>query len=147
MKPTVPVVAIVAASVLFAGCATALSARNQEAQLLKTQVASLETQVAGLTEQLSDLSKRNAQLEAQLAKPAGQAQAAKTRAAQPLSVRQIQLALKAAGFYEGSVDGKMGPRTQEALKSFQRAQGLKADGIAGSKTSAQLAKFLSASEQ
>ena len=58
------------------------------------------------------------------------------------SSRQIQLALKAAGFYEGPIDGKLGPRTKESVKAFQRSNGLTADGRVGSKTALALARFL-----
>ncbi|RJO65728.1 MAG: peptidoglycan-binding protein [Candidatus Omnitrophota bacterium] len=60
-----------------------------------------------------------------------------------LSPKQIQRALKSAGFYQGSVDGKIGPRTKEAIKEFQKARGLKADGVVGKRTSAELNKYLS----
>lgn len=59
-----------------------------------------------------------------------------------LSPRQIQLALKKAGYYKGPIDGKIGSRTKEAIKSFQKARGLKADGIAGQKTIEKLSKYL-----
>lgn len=59
-----------------------------------------------------------------------------------LSEKQIQRALKNAGFYQGAIDGKIGPKTKEAIKRFQKAQGLKPDGIVGKKTSAELNKYL-----
>lgn len=49
-------------------------------------------------------------------------------------VKQIQSRLKSWGYYKGSVDGVYGSKTQAAVKSFQRANGLTADGIAGPKT-------------
>lgn len=51
---------------------------------------------------------------------------------------QVQTALKNAGFYKGSIDGKLGPMTLEAIKSFQKENGLKVDGIIGSTTWASL---------
>jgi peptidoglycan hydrolase-like protein with peptidoglycan-binding domain len=60
-----------------------------------------------------------------------------------LSVKQIQKALKSAGFYQGPIDGKIGPKTKEAIIKFQKAKGLKADGIVGKRTSAELNKYLS----
>ncbi|PIP18986.1 MAG: hypothetical protein COT38_01080 [Candidatus Omnitrophica bacterium CG08_land_8_20_14_0_20_41_16] len=60
-----------------------------------------------------------------------------------LSARQIQKALKSAGFYQGSVDGKLGLKTKEAIIKFQKANGLKADGIVGKRTSVELNKYLS----
>ena len=60
-----------------------------------------------------------------------------------LSPKQIQRALKNTGFYEGPIDGKIGPKTKEAIVKFQRAKGLKADGIVGRRTYAELNKHLS----
>lgn len=56
--------------------------------------------------------------------------------------KDIQTALKAAGFYAGAVDGKIGPKTKKAIVEFQRAKGLKADGKVGPKTWAELEKYL-----
>ncbi len=58
-------------------------------------------------------------------------------------MRQIQTALKKAGFYQGAIDGKIGPKTKEAIIKFQKAKGLKADGIVGESTSTDLNKYLS----
>lgn len=49
-------------------------------------------------------------------------------------VRQIQTKLKNWGYYNGSVDGVYGTQTVNAVKYFQRRNGLTADGIAGAKT-------------
>ena len=46
----------------------------------------------------------------------------------------IERALKEAGFFSGQPDGIMGPQTREALRQFQQAKGLKADGMPGVKT-------------
>lgn len=48
-----------------------------------------------------------------------------------LSRRDIQRALRTAGYYRGSIDGIFGPRTRRAIKLFQRDHNLKVDGIAG----------------
>lgn len=61
---------------------------------------------------------------------------------QQLSVKQIQRGLKNANFYKGQIDGKMGPMTKEAIKRFQKARGLKADGFVGKTTSIELGKYL-----
>lgn len=49
-------------------------------------------------------------------------------------VKQIQTKLKDWGYYNGSVDGVYGSKTQSAVKSFQKSNGLTADGVAGQKT-------------
>lgn len=49
-------------------------------------------------------------------------------------VREIQTRLKKWGYYTGNVDGIYGSQTEKAVKSFQRKNGLKADGIAGKQT-------------
>lgn len=53
-------------------------------------------------------------------------------------VTDIQTRLKRWGYYKGSVDGKYGYQTYTGVKSFQRKNGLAADGVAGDKTLAAL---------
>lgn len=53
-------------------------------------------------------------------------------------VKQIQTKLRDWGYYKGNVDGVYGSGTYEAVKSFQKSNGLNADGIAGSQTLAAL---------
>jgi cell wall-associated NlpC family hydrolase len=53
-------------------------------------------------------------------------------------VRAVQAALEAAGFSPDGVDGSYGPKTEAAVKAYQAANGLEADGIAGPKTWAKL---------
>lgn len=50
------------------------------------------------------------------------------------AVKQIQKALKNKGYYTGSVDGIFGRQTTAAVKKFQKAVGLKVDGIVGPAT-------------
>lgn len=49
-------------------------------------------------------------------------------------VRQIQTKLKRWGYYNGNVDGIYGTQTLNAVKYFQRKNGLTQDGIAGPAT-------------
>jgi peptidoglycan hydrolase-like protein with peptidoglycan-binding domain len=50
------------------------------------------------------------------------------------AVRELQTLLKNKGFNPGPVDGAFGPKTKAAVLSYQRANGLVADGIVGPKT-------------
>lgn len=49
-------------------------------------------------------------------------------------VTQIQTKLKRWGYYTGNVDGIYGSQTRDAVKYFQRKNGLTVDGIAGPAT-------------
>lgn len=49
-------------------------------------------------------------------------------------VKTVQDKLRRWGYYTGSVDGIYGPKTKEAVKYFQRKNGLTADGFVGKKT-------------
>lgn len=62
------------------------------------------------------------------------------------TTRQIQQALRNAGFYQGNVDGKMGPLTRQAVEEFQRINGLTPDGVVGRKTWEKLRTYAELSE-
>ena len=49
-------------------------------------------------------------------------------------VKILQRRLKALKYYVGTIDGKMDQETVKALKNFQKAHGLKDDGVAGKET-------------
>ena len=49
-------------------------------------------------------------------------------------VTLLQQTLARLGYYSGRVDGKYGSGTEAAVRSYQAANGLQADGIAGEKT-------------
>ena len=53
-------------------------------------------------------------------------------------VKEVQRRLKNWGYYKGAIDGVYGPSTVEAVKAFQRKNGLTPDGIAGKATYAAL---------
>ena len=50
------------------------------------------------------------------------------------SVAALQVALKAEGFYGGSIDGIRGPGTKRAIASFQLRRGIGVDAVAGPRT-------------
>ena len=50
------------------------------------------------------------------------------------AVRKLQQALIDLGFLNDKADGVFGNKTEEAVRKFQAANGLTADGICGSKT-------------
>ena len=54
------------------------------------------------------------------------------------TVKRIQTELKALNYYSGKITGNAGEKTVAAIKSFQRKNGLTADGIAGPQTIAKI---------
>ena len=58
------------------------------------------------------------------------------------SIEKIQQALKNAGLYTGTVDGKIGPKTKQAIRNFQGQNNLAKDGRVGPKTWVKLSAYL-----
>ena len=54
------------------------------------------------------------------------------------AVKELQSRLQALGYYTGQIDGDYGTGTKAAVQTFQKINGLDADGIAGQKTQAAL---------
>jgi peptidoglycan hydrolase-like protein with peptidoglycan-binding domain len=145
---------------LISGCVSKSQYEN-EVRGLHSHVNNLTNQVTRLNAALDDtesslIAERNrtASLQAKLNATGGRAatrQAAapvsldglyRTQSGFELQARDIQRALKNAGYYKGSVDGKVGPETRNAIRNFQNDQDLTADGVVGKNTWSQLRPFL-----
>ena len=57
-------------------------------------------------------------------------------------IKQVQTALRKAGYYDGEIDGKPGPLTKRSVKEFQKARKLTSDGIVGERTWKALGQYL-----
>lgn len=126
------------------GCATPRSqTTNLQTQQLQNKIAHLEKQLQEKDEELRDL---EAELEGvHLAKgyPTTKIQKQEPKInISKFTLKQVQTALRNAGFYSGPIDGKIGERTKKAIKEFQRANGLTPDGVIGDKTWSKLNKYL-----
>ena len=55
-----------------------------------------------------------------------------------MTIKQIQCLLTYLGYDPGPIDGLDGANTRDAVKAFQRAEGLTVDGIAGEQTQIRL---------
>lgn len=53
-------------------------------------------------------------------------------------IKEQQELLKKLGLYKGAIDGYLGPQTDSATRTFQKANGLEVDGIPGPATNAKL---------
>ena len=62
-------------------------------------------------------------------------------------VRQAQQKLKDDGDYTGQVDGKMGPKTAQAIKKFQKSNGLRQTGHLDQQIASKLGISMSGSSQ
>ncbi len=109
------------------GCAS----QGNEAKINSLQMQLAETQAALKAEQ-----EKNLALQRGPAIPVEPYQGATYRTATgfEVSAMDIQKALKKAGYYSGTANGKVGPDSREALRNFQRDNGLTADGVCGRQT-------------
>jgi predicted RNase H-like nuclease (RuvC/YqgF family) len=123
------------------GCATTRQEMSKDE--LQTRVRQLEAQLQEKDEKISDLEEQLAlsQKPSEVKIYSVSPKTEEDFISKPLAT-EIQTALKNAGFYNGSIDGKIGKRTKQAIRDFQKANGLVADGIVGNKTWAKLGKYL-----
>ena len=59
-----------------------------------------------------------------------------------MSNQEIQIALKNAGYYTGTIDGILGSRSRDAIRKFQQDHALKDDSIAGPRTQEKLGAYI-----
>ncbi len=112
----------------LAGCSTTKGASlENRVQVLEGKVGALEADVTSSSSTVSGM---------EISKTSG------STTVDTMTKKQIQEALKNAGYYDGNVDGKIGPKTKAAIKEFQADNGLTVDGIAGRNTKEKLLKYL-----
>ena len=112
----------------------------------KSSTKDSEMQVSDLEEKLQKKDNTIHDLEAQMGSSKGKGTkmgitVSKSDMAS-VSKKQIQTALKNAGYYSGPVDGKVGQLTTAAIKQFQKDNGLKEDGVVGVQTWSRLSEHL-----
>lgn len=127
------------------GCAT-FGSRDLECQGLRGQVKLLEYKLAQKDKEIQKLkmalknkvSKTSAHTTKNTTK---KSVTTKKKEISP-TVKQIQIALKNAGYNPGPIDGKMGNRTKLAVRTFQRENALGVDGAVGKQTWKLLRQYL-----
>lgn len=122
-------IALIFLATFSAGCATLdyqskINSLEGQVEQMQKENTALKDKVSALEEALSDAAKKQKVV---LKAP---------------TAKDIQTALKNAGFYQGDIDGKIGSRTKEAIMRFQEANGLNPDGAVGSRTWEKLSEYL-----
>ncbi len=123
---------IVVMAISFSGCATFGKKKDLEIQGLKNQVTVLESELQNKDQEINGLRgelDRAVQEKNNFSQNKGIFEA-KSRP----NNKQIQLALRNAGYNPGKIDGRIGRQTREAIKAFQRANNIPVDGKAGKQT-------------
>ncbi len=131
-------------SLTMIGCATTRKTSTMDD--LQTRVSAMEAKVDQKDEEIQDLKDQVDSLHEELRNvPVSEPEPVRSSAPVSakskddilrvsVSAKELQKALKNAGYYKGSVDGKLGDKTKKSIKAFQEANGLTADGVVGQKT-------------
>jgi peptidoglycan hydrolase-like protein with peptidoglycan-binding domain len=126
---------------VLTGCATTGKGVSKENDDLKAQIQTLQTQLQEKSAEVDSLRKTlSSTTEEKYA--AAKFSAGREAATEHPSVKDVQSALKNAGYDIGVADGRMGKKTRQAIKDFQKANGLDADGKVGKKTWSVLSTYL-----
>ena len=114
-----------------------------EIQGLKNQVSVLESQLQSKDDEINNLKASlsvSEQTSQSQVREAGNKGVMETKS-HP-TMKQIQTALANAGYNPGVIDGKKGRQTKEAIRAFQKAHDIHADGKCGKKTWDLLKEYL-----
>jgi peptidoglycan hydrolase-like protein with peptidoglycan-binding domain len=134
-------------AVSLSGCATARKQKDLEIQGLRNQISVLESQIRSKDEEISNLKESLAKAPSEketsqvLTKQTGRKKVIGEVKSRP-NAKQIQIALKNAGFDPGSIDGRIGKQTRDAIKAFQKAHNLPVTGKVGKQTWNLLREYL-----
>ncbi len=149
-KALIFVALVMVVAMTVSGCSSVPKKTKEELAGIKSRVDTLETRVEEVETKQAYVD-RNAQEQAMAVQEMRSVQMpnsnistrskdSKTNA----RMKDIQACLKNAGFYDGPVDGVKGRKTRKAIKDFQGANGLVADGLVGNKTWEALSKYAAA---
>ncbi len=143
MKKLLVIVSVAAVVGLsLTGCATTGKNVTKENDELKSQIQTLQTQLQEKSAEVDSLRKSLSSTTEERYASARFSGGGRESATEHPNVKDVQSALKNAGYYSGIADGKMGKKTRQAIKDFQKANGLDADGKVGKKTWLVLSTYL-----
>ena len=150
MKKRAVIFTMVFFSIYMSGCAKKETAMEEAQEPISMEELTIVNNTAELTSPTPQVVPQPASRNAALVSLPATTVVSSAPKLQPLppagpykpTVRQIQTALKNAGYYFGTIDGKIGPLTKGAIEKFQKANGLKADAKIWPKTWGVLGKYL-----
>ncbi len=129
------------------GCATMKGSSSSSSDQLQTRISQMEDDLQKKDDEINDLKDQVQSLSEEVKSSTSEHSSKSYESAPDVSSKskdsilhvdvppdQVQLALKKAGYYNGTVDGKIGEKTKKAVAEFQSAHNLKADGVIGRKT-------------
>jgi len=142
---------MVLSAFIISGCGTSQKKVQSEVTGIKTRVETLESRLEGVESKQAEAERMTAEQAQALEdlKATGAPQAGTNISVMPKEFKRsgrtkdIQQALKNAGYYNGKIDGVKGKGTKRAVKEFQKANGLRADGVVGRRTWELLERHLS----
>jgi len=123
---------------VLSGCATMNKNDELLNQGLRNKISALEMQLSEKDNEINSLKDSLAKNEQ--GSNLGSQNTAEVK--QQPNAKQIQKALKNAGYFQDTVDGKMGKKTRLAVREFQKANNLPVDGKVGKNTWAVLKEYL-----
>ena len=149
---------LIVCCLLLAGCATTQKSANPDMRGMQSRIDFLEDEMKAKDQEIGSIQNELRQVKQEYMRKYETSEdsvkrisnqsdvASKASAGEPeeiirisgVTADKVQLALKRAGFYQGALDGKIGAKTKEAIKAFQKENGLTADGIVGRSTWAKL---------
>ena len=124
---------ILAFTISLSGCASGRKQKELEIQGLRNQVSALESQLQVKDEEINSL-KETATMAAEDKETAVNKKKAIGEVKNRPTPKQIQIALRNAGYNPGKIDGKMGKLSRDAIRAFQKANNLASDGKMGKQT-------------
>ncbi len=126
-------------ALFLSGCATTGGKVSKENENLKIQMQNLQVQIQQKDAEIDSLRKTLSSTTEERYSASKRRQQVST---EHPSGKDIQIALINAGFDPGTPDGKLGKKSRQAIRDFQKANALDADGKVGKRTWAILSTYL-----
>lgn len=122
----------------LSGCATTRKENDLQVQGLRNKLLALEAELREKDDEINSLKDYSLKSSEEASLNDGKTEEVKLQ----VDRKQIQAALKNAGYYQGVIDGKLGKKTRKAVREFQKANNLLVDGKVGKNTWEILKEYL-----